>query len=143
MYQKHKRHRPAEETLFWFLLLFVASFLLRGEFSFFFFVEALLIFFEPGFQILCGFLEFVAVQESATERFKKRARANVVSELLVRFLVGAFRERHEEFFIKRGKPAFDATQTQRTLACDGPIRKTEREVVECFGFKLSQQWSLE
>src|ERR1041384_309255 len=145
-HKRRKKHKKDSENflcLLCFLCLFVASFLLRGEFSFLFFVEALLIFLEPAFEIVCGFLEFVAIQQPAPECLKKRSRANVVSEFLVRFLIGALRERHEEFFIKRGEAAFDAAQTQRTLACDGPIRKSEREIVKSFSFKLSQQWPLE
>ena len=50
--KRHKKHKILEENLLCFLCLFVASFLLRGEFSFLFFVEALPIFFEPGFEIV-------------------------------------------------------------------------------------------
>jgi hypothetical protein len=42
--RKHKRYKI-------FLCLFVGSFLFGGEFSFLFFLEALLIFLYPGFEI--------------------------------------------------------------------------------------------
>ena len=34
---------------------------------------------------------------------------------------GSFRDADEQFLVKRGEPAFHATQTQRTLARDGPV----------------------
>ena len=49
---RHKEHKRLSKAILWFLCLFVASFLLRGEFSFLFFVETFLIFLEPGFEIL-------------------------------------------------------------------------------------------
>ena len=50
--KKHKEHKTISERLLCFLCLFVASFLLRGELSFLLFVEALLIFLEPGFEVV-------------------------------------------------------------------------------------------
>jgi len=50
--KRHKKHKILGENLLCFLCLFVTSFLLRGEFSFLLFVEALPIFFEPGFEIV-------------------------------------------------------------------------------------------
>ena len=49
---RYKEHKTIAATHVCFLCLFVASFLLRGEFSFLLFVEAFLIFLEPGFEIL-------------------------------------------------------------------------------------------
>jgi len=54
-HKRHKEHITAEESLLCYLCLlcfFVASSLLRGEFSFLLFVESLLIFLEPGFEIV-------------------------------------------------------------------------------------------
>ena len=50
--KRHKRRKKHKKDSENFLCLFVASFLLRGEFSFLFFVEALLIFLEPAFEIV-------------------------------------------------------------------------------------------
>jgi len=47
--EKHQRYKILFVCLLYF---FVASFLLRGEFSFLFFLEALLIFLDPGFEIV-------------------------------------------------------------------------------------------
>src|SRR5215217_9225512 len=114
--KKHKEHKQLSKPVLCFLCLFAASFLLRrSEFSFLFFVETFLIFLKPRFEIVCSLLELIAIQQSATQRFEKRARPNVVSELLVRFLISPLCYRHEEFFIKRREPAFDSAQTQRTL----------------------------
>src|SRR5215213_1570211 len=89
--KKHKEHKQLSKPVLCFLCLFAASFLLRrGEFSFLFFVETFLIFLKPCFEIVSGLLELVAIQQPATQRFKKRARADVVSELLVSFLVSPF-----------------------------------------------------
>src|ERR1044072_448373 len=96
--QEHKKHKRLSKSLLClfesllclFVALFVASSLLRGGFSFLFFVETFLIFLEPRFQVVRGFLELVAVQQSASQRFEECARANVVGEFLVRFVVRAF-----------------------------------------------------
>ena len=50
--QRHKKHKTISENFLCLLCLFVASFLLRGEFSFLFVVKTFLIFLEPGFEIL-------------------------------------------------------------------------------------------
>jgi hypothetical protein len=60
--KKHKKHKRFSKTILCFLCFFVASFLLRGGFSLLFFVETFLIFLDPGFEIVRGFLELVAVQ---------------------------------------------------------------------------------
>ena len=59
---EHKNHKRLSKPLLCFLCLFVASSLLRGGFSFLFFVETFLIFLQPRFEIVRGFLELVAVQ---------------------------------------------------------------------------------
>ena len=68
--QEHKKHKQLNKSLLRFFVsllclfvtLFVASSLLRGGFSLLFFVETFLIFLYPGFEIVRGFLELVAVQ---------------------------------------------------------------------------------
>src|SRR6185503_11192467 len=82
--KRHKKHKRLNKSFLCFLCLLVASFLLRGGFAFLFFVETFLIFLDPRFEIVRGFLELVAVQQSTSQCFEKRARANVVSEFLVR-----------------------------------------------------------
>src|SRR5262245_10199349 len=67
--------------------------------------EALAITFQPGFQVLCRLFQFIAVQQTAPERFKKRTRTNVVSQLLVSLLLRTFSYGNEKFFIKRCQPA--------------------------------------
>src|SRR6185369_7724722 len=103
-----------------------------------FVVETFLILLQPRLEISRGFFEFVAIQQPASQRFKKRACANVVSELLVRFLVRAFGNADEKFFIQRCEPALNSAEAQRTLARDGPVRKSEREIVKRLGFKLGE-----
>ena len=51
-HKTHKKHKTVEESLLCFLCFFVASSLLRGEFSFLLFVKSLVIFLEPGFEIV-------------------------------------------------------------------------------------------
>ena len=64
--KKHKKHKRFSRTilclsyLLWSLVA-VASSLLRGGFSFLFFVETFLIFLDPHFEIGSGFFELVAV----------------------------------------------------------------------------------
>ena len=104
------------------LWLFVPSFLLRrSKFPFLFFVETLLVLFQPRFEIVRRLFELVAVQQTTAQGFEERSRANVVSELFVGLQLGAYGDRDEELFIQRCQPAFDAAQAQRTLACDGPV----------------------
>src|SRR5687768_2535167 len=78
-----------------------SSFPLRGCLPFLFFVETLLIFLQPGFEIVRGFFEFVAVEQAAPQRFEERAGANVVGQLFVCLLVSTFRDRDEKLFVKR------------------------------------------
>ena len=85
------------------------SFLLRC-FSLLFFRKTLLISRQPRLQILRGFFQFIAVEESTSQCFEERARADIVSKLLVRFLVGTFRNRNEELLVKSRQPAFNAPQ---------------------------------
>src|SRR5690349_14344653 len=120
-----------------------SSIFLCGGFAFLLFGEAFLIFLDPAFEIGRGLFELVAVQQAAAQRFEKRARANVVGEFFVSFLVRAFGDADEQFLVERCEPALDTTQTQRTLARDGPVGKSEREIVKRFRFKLSQQRALE
>jgi hypothetical protein len=58
--KRHKKHKRLNKSILCFLCpfvaLFVASFLLRGGFSFLFFVETFLIFLDPRFEIVRGFL---------------------------------------------------------------------------------------
>jgi len=51
-HKTHKKHKTAEESLLCFLCFFVASSLLRGKFSFLLFVKSLVVFLEPGFEIV-------------------------------------------------------------------------------------------
>jgi hypothetical protein len=81
-HKRHKKHKRAFEKilcLLCVLCLFVASSLLRRKFAFLFFVESLLIFLDPGFEILRCLFEFVAIQQTAAQRFEERARPDVVS----------------------------------------------------------------
>src|ERR1043165_9859381 len=107
-----------------------SSILLCGCFAFLLIGEALLIFLDPAFEIGCSFFEFVAIQQAAAQRFEKCARANVIGEFFVSFLVRAFGNSDEQFLVERCKTALDTAQTQRTLARDGPVRKSKREIVK-------------
>src|SRR6185369_17034967 len=89
------------------------------SFAFLFVVETFLVFLQPAFQIVRGFFEFVAIEQTTPQRFEERARANVIGELFVRLLLGAFSDADEEFLVKSCEPALDATQAQRTFARDG------------------------
>src|ERR1051325_7909588 len=88
--KKQKKHKKFEQPILCFLCLFVASSFLRGGFSFLFFVETFLIFLNPRFKIVRGFLELVAVQQPASQGLEEGARANVVGEFFVGFHIGAF-----------------------------------------------------
>src|SRR5205823_2189749 len=54
-----------------------------------------------------------------------------------------FRKRDEKFFVERREPAFNSAQAQTAFARDGPVRKTECEIVKRLGFEFSQQRSFE
>src|ERR1051326_3476324 len=94
---------------------------------------------EPSFQIGRSFFQFIIIQQSPPQGFKECAGTNVVSEFLVGFMLGAFRNRNKKFFVKSRQPALDATQTQSALTGDGPVGQSQRQVVKRFGFELSQQ----
>src|SRR4051794_1876569 len=59
------------------------------------FRKLFLIALKPSLQIGSGFLQLIVVQQSAPQRFEKRARAHVVGELLVGFMRRAFRKGNE------------------------------------------------
>src|SRR5262249_4746013 len=70
--------------------------------------EALAITFQPGFQVLRRLFQFIAVQQPAPKRFKKRSRTNVVSQLLVSLLLSTFCYGNKKLFIKCCQPALHA-----------------------------------
>src|SRR5256885_15071287 len=54
----------------------------------------------------------------------------------------AFGKRDEKFFVECGETALDSAQTQTAFPRDGPVRKTEREIIKSFSFKFGQQRTL-
>src|SRR5207248_5266151 len=118
-----------------------ASFALRRLIALLFLIQsALLLFdklllipFQPSFQIHRSFFQLIIIQPAAAQRFKECARAHVVSELLVSLMFSAFRKRNEKFFVERRQTALNSAQTQTAFARDGPVRKSEREIITRFG----------
>src|SRR6267143_4574360 len=103
------------------------------------FKKLFLIAFKPTRQIDRRLFQLIVVQQAAAQRFKKSARAHVVSELLVSFVRRSLWQRDEKFFIERSQAALHPAQREAAFARDGPVRQTEGEIVERLGFELSQQ----
>src|SRR6266481_8965180 len=104
---------------------------------------ALLIALYPCLEFLCCFFQFIAIQKTAAQRFKKCSSANVVSEFFISLVFRAFSHGDEKFFVKRRQTTLNAAQRQAALTSDGPVGKTKREIIKRLGFKLRQQWTLE
>src|SRR5258705_10703219 len=125
------------------VLFILASSLLCVAFLFLLFGKTFLILCKPTLQILSCLLQFVAVQQTASERLKKRASTNVIREFFVSFLIGTFRNCNKKLLVKRSETALHSTQGQAAFASDGPVRKTKRQIVKRLGFKLREQRTLE
>ena len=69
--------------------------LFRRCFSFLFLAETLLVFLQPGFKIVRGLFEFVAIEQATTQRFEECASTNVVGELFVSFEFGSFSDSYK------------------------------------------------
>src|SRR5262249_7238350 len=94
---------------------------------------------QPLFQIRARFSQLILIDQAPPERFEIGPRADIESQFIVRLVGRALGGCDEQLFVKRGQPALYSAQAQMAFARDGPVRQSERQVIERFGFEVSQQ----